>query len=422
MLDEDLSEHSESRRHVEAKLLHRLLMAGPAHEVYKKLSERTEAHDHIDFVLENALLDRDDPLITLGIAKFCKESGVASRVFDLSSGDDDESRLIRKALISNHLLNDVPASYFSLPSYFLEKGNYKNFNDSFQELIAYLKKIRDSDDFYDIFENRNAIAFCRKIIVAYEQGVIKGNYDFLGLIIKGLSIWLSKNYRNINNEDAGYEFAYKAIYGDPDEDFDWNGTKYPLHYYICKLPDEAFLPESLNITNWGSIFSLLRYLRCFVRGVFDFQRIKRIADRLKEADREQDFYSKNEGNGHLSQVDLVTKYMVMASHGWELEELLSSSEIAFRCAAYSVGRLSKSDIERGYKKDRAIFFESVADNDRFWKDNEAVAVASNLYYDYTRGTRESTRYDYLMFSMFNRKNEERMEKEYEEERLAVKEQ
>ncbi|MFJ1260957.1 hypothetical protein [Cupriavidus sp. CuC1] len=127
-------------RSVETFLLEAELLASPPQAVYDWLKERGAKVNRVfddhggDEELEEALLARADPLIDLGLARFCVHGSIAKRLFSRALGNKNElnhARALRLAALSNQVLGK--SNLFGFPD-----ALFKN-----EELYRWLEFLRD---------------------------------------------------------------------------------------------------------------------------------------------------------------------------------------------------------------------------------------------------------------------------------------
>jgi hypothetical protein len=128
----------------------RLLNSPPA-DVYEELKDASSDRDDLYFrrdrKVEEALLQRNDPLITLGLAQFCSSHEVATVLYKRGSsttGDPAYNKALRMGVLSNSLL----------PRRIMSKNTFGVVTD--EEVLGFINTDDKDDELYAILTNSGA--------------------------------------------------------------------------------------------------------------------------------------------------------------------------------------------------------------------------------------------------------------------------
>ncbi|SER84680.1 hypothetical protein SAMN04244573_04442 [Azotobacter beijerinckii] len=281
-----------------------------------------------DYELEEALLLRNDPLIEIGLARFCINENVARKLFaksidyDRAGVSKSHARSIRIGLLYNQWIMFGECLGGDEIDDLLE-------NATKEELAAICENPNPSDDslllalIEKVASKSSSLSDEKKVAVIYA---------------------LSKNKI----------FSASVRFGELNDEINVYRTLEALWGLVKTLPAEKVFAAALV----DFLYNLEP-----IREVFSFDEIMEICERWKP-DSERVHHSK-----YLTNFELVRVYIAKnAFHSKyvEAETLLNNNDIALRCAAYAHVELTPDLIRGAYELDGGKVLDYISENKSAW--------------------------------------------------------
>lgn len=310
----------------------------PVAEYLKRRASQSkdEARDDpVDEEVEKALRGRGDPLIDLSLARYARHMKVVSELF-LSGGSDSPIRL---ACLSNRSLGHEILSPFPV-----------GLLGSEPEPIAEWLLTASDDELCALFENPTLSDSFLRDVLERRKGWQTIDDDRL---CRFVSI-LHRNPRMRTPRDDDYMDGYDEYVYDSVFTAAW------------KLAETAPATE-----DWAAVLGWL-YEQLQPNG-FSIKEPLKLAQRwhvdpadAKEAKREAESLA----IGYLGNKQRVRKglaRLALSESNKLLVELVSSDDVALRCAAYFSGSLNADQLRAGFERDGKLAFNEAVRNLFLWK-------------------------------------------------------
>lgn len=331
------------------------LMAMSPEAVTKFLKRRAEQpywdelNDPVDEDVEKALHSRDDPLISLALARYGRHMEVVSEIFQAASPGSS----IRLACLSNRALGH--GIFLSFP--------VGLFGRDPRRMAEWLLSASE-DELGALFENPNLSDSFLRDLLERSKGWESINDDKLVIFVFFLHRNLRMRTPREDDRMDGYdEYSYSSVFNAA-----WKlaETAPPTNDWASVLGElyEQLEPEAFSIkqplalaTRW-----------CINPGV-------------GEANEQ---LTKALAFGHLSHKERVRKGLArLALHqNYQLlAELLSSDDIALRAAAYAAGKLNVGQLLAGYEKDRDLAYNEAIRNLALWRQQPTRQALHDIAWD-----------------------------------------
>lgn len=293
--------------------------------------------DEGDEEFETALLSRNDALINLALARFCRHESTAQALLTGSQGSDIQSQAIRLSVLSNETLAGGPFAYFP-----------KRLFGGKEQLAAWLSKTGD-EEIVVLFNNP-------QLDDSFLTDFLEGDECWQAMSEKGrfaaLSA-LSSNKRMKSAYDSSYmdgyaEYSYGAVFSAAWKLAETAPTTPQWARTLCWLYDQL----------QKDAFSIKNPLELAARWFPDPADAELSKQEREEVER-----------GYLSHYQGVRKGLGMLALETKssLAELLASADPAFRSAAYAAGDLTPEQIAAAYDKDGELAFNQAAHNRSLWR-------------------------------------------------------
>lgn len=346
------------------------LLASPPTVVVDWLKERSAKVDGLfghegDDALEAALLDRDDPLITLALARFGLSEGVLQSLFART-----DAPTIRLAVLSN---TAYPRSTWRFPSGLVGTRDDWDWAAALtdDELVALFENEELPDEFvrgfleregcWEIFDDRKRqlaiIAMSKKLS---ERGEYDGHWD-------GYS-----DYSHSKVFDVAWRLA-----SDVPVTLQW---AHALNHLYHRLR-----PYSFSIKNPLELA----------------KRWYPAADDTEQLEQER----KSNERGYFGPYQKVRSALGrLAADGANdssiRSDLLNSDDVALRCAAYRTLSMKPEEILAAYERDTALALDDLLENTNIWRREETREALSEVCWQSSKDDKESS----LMYpEIFSRK-------------------
>lgn len=300
--------------------------------------------DAVDEGVEQALRRRDHPLINLALARYARHIELIDELFQSSDpGSPIRLGCLANRSVATSLLSKLPEALFGRE----RVSNWFFYAASYNEICALLKNPTLSDSFLiDLLGRRN---------------------DFRELSDEKLLSCVSM-------------LCYNPRFRSPMES--------DYIEVLSEWPDDGAIGAAWRLAGAAPVTKSwalsLGYLYDQLRPSYS------IADPLTLAQRwcldSADLETSEEVAGvpvgcRLSSTQQVRKCLAKLAlkiNESILSELLTSDDIAYRCAAYSSGALSGEHLSTGWVRDRdMVFFESLG-NDYIWKHRESRLILRQI--------------------------------------------
>jgi hypothetical protein len=347
------------------------LLNSPAIVVYEELKNSATPDDLLfrrDDKIEEALLQRNDLLITLGLAQYCSSDKVATVLYKRgcdTTGDSNYNKALRLGVLGNAL---VQRRIFSRHTFGVVPDD---------EVLAFINTEDETDELYAIVTNPGAKKFLDKLYNAEKPFDQIPENRYLRAIF-----WSHKNPA-INEDESD-------VHG-PDMDA-WG-----IQEGIKRLM------QTLPVTELGlqTAYWLLHSIDPRRAGSFDEDPTP-LFKRWQPLQLSDDFKKYHEGDA--SSLDLKEEFLCMlaAVYGWystktpdnkmKLVYLGSadSPDLLMRCAYYSDERkVTPEKLQKGYDRDGDAFVVAALYNDTLFWDakNRAMLegfISGRLIHRYKR--------------------------------------
>lgn len=292
-----------------------------------------------DYELEEALLFRNDPLIELGLARFCISDNVGRRLFTKSIDYDragvskSHARAIRMGLLYNQWI--------------MFDGVLED--DEIDDLLERAAK----EELAAICENPNPsgksllLPLIEKIANKSSNLSDEKKLTAISALAKNNNFSDSKSFDN--HVDLIIYDVRKSLWG-----------------LVKTLPVEKA---------WASALTELLYNLKPIYRVFSFEEIIELSERWRP-----DSERKNKIK-HLSSFGVVRQNIgAIAFHSNydEAETLINNDDIALRCAAYAHAELTPALIRSAYELDGRVVLEYLLENNRAWSSIEKREVIKSI--------------------------------------------
>ena len=322
------------------------LVASPPERVYGVLEARAVKRDRndegFDQDIEKGLLDRNDPLIDLALAKFCKYGETAATLFNRApavGANGAHEQALRLAVLSNAYL-DSTFSIRGIP--------VAVFDSDADAMSAWLSRANDAE-LFALFTNPSINqTFLRDFL----EG--KAGWDAMDEQRRFLAIqFLSSNNRmseSYSGDMDGYaEYSHDSVF-----------------FAAWKLAET--LPPTRK---WAmALGGLLNVIRCHALHMDD---PLAIAERWKPAANDKDGQedeAKLPKNGYAWGYPLVRKSLAHLAGKQKPElkrQMLKHADPAVRDAAYTFFEMKPDDILAAYDMDKNLAVNSCQRNDFVWR-------------------------------------------------------
>lgn len=324
------------------------LMASPRERVHTWLRERADKYDgyldpDADSDTEQALLSRQEPLIDLGLAQFCtsEETATALLARTLRPDATKHDLAVRLGILSNKviptsMLLGFPASLF---------GGQEAF-------VAWLHGA-ERIDIWALFENP-------ALPDSFLSGFFEGDANWEAM---GEELRLSAVHAFARSERAAREYS----------DHDSDGYAEYLHDHVFTTAWQ--LAEKVpTVTDWA--VALARLFERLRLSPYSFDDPLSVAQRwYPDASSQQALKEETGSNdsgylGWYQRVRFGLARLVVRTNQARATSLLTSKDIAFRCAAYREKHLTLEELQSAYQRDGKISLDPLMRNETLWKHKQ----------------------------------------------------
>jgi hypothetical protein len=324
----------------------------------RKRGERLAADPFIregDKELEEALLARNEPLIDLALARYCRYSDTAKKLFFKQNA----ALAIRLSVLSNRCLYGVTCW---LPVDLFDKDEAK--------LASYLASAG--------LEELNALFENPKLHDLFLSQFLEGDGHLKGLdearqlaAIHALSRneRMRTEYDGDLYEDGFDAYSYETVFTAAWKLAKWAPTTPQWGVALNSLYDKL-LPETHSSD--APLEIAIRWLPQ------DAQQIKQ--------------YAHFSEDGYLSDCQGVRRSLAklaLSKDSSLTETLLASDDIALRCAAYAFCDLATEAIQKAFENDGPLAYMQLVDNDRLWRQDANRRALHNMAWAVTKQDRHS---------------------------------
>jgi hypothetical protein len=345
----------------------------------RKRGERLAADTFIregDEELEEALLARNEPLIDLALARYCRYSDTAKKLFY----KENAALAIRLSVLSNRCLYGLTCW---LPVRLFDRD---------EALLASYLASAELEEFNALFENP-------KLHDLFLSQFLDGDGHMKGLdearqlaAIHALSRneRMRTEYDGDLYEDGFGAYSYGTVFTAAWKLATWAPTTPQWAVALNSLYDKL-LPEMHSSD--APLEIAIRWLPQ------DPQQIK------QEAHFSED--------GYLSDYQGVRRglaKLALSKDSSLTETLLASDDIALRCAAYAFCDLTTEAIEKAFENDGPLAYMQLVDNPRLWRQDANRQALHNMAWAVTKQDRHSD----MSALQIHENNCERYRKEYPE--------
>src|SRR6266404_1239148 len=332
------------------------LLNSPAIAVYeelKGLAADTDAYLWRDDKIEEALLQRNDPLVTLGLAQYGASDKVAAVIYKrgcATSGDLHFNKALRLGVLGNSLVHRR----------ILAKHTFGVVPD--EDILAFINTEEGTDELHAIVINAGAKKFLDKLYNAEKP------YDNIPEEKYLRAVFWSHRNPAINEDESSVD--------GPDMDA-W-GVQKGIKRLMQMLPVTEF---GLQTAYW-----LLHAVDPRQAGSFDEDPTPMFS-RWQPLQLSEDFKKYHEGDAPA--LDLKDEFLVMlaAVYGWYSEKTpdkktkiiymgsADSADLLLRCAWYSNERkCTPEQMQAGYDRDGDAFVVAAMYNDMIFWDTKKRAM------------------------------------------------
>lgn len=371
-------------RHPKAIIQEAWLLASTPQEVVQFLEKRASKgkdarfEDDVDEELETALLDKNNPLINLALARYAFHEEIVRKLFFGAHGDDVYSQAIRFSVLSNQC---VWSFIHGLPNVLLENE---------EQIITWITS-----------------ANIQEISVFFMNP--KLDDLFLKEFLEGNKVWQAMNEERRLVAIAALS-ANERMKTPYDESL-MDGFRDYLYHSVFNAAWK--LSEVLPTTKqWAYVLSMMFYK--LERNGFSIEDPISLAGRwfLDSNDIEAiEEEKKVLTSGHLSDYQSVRNSLALLALSKSqdlLPQLLSSDDIALRCAAYTTADLTPEQIHSAYELDQKIAYNNLISNPKLWRIYPTREVLHKISWEIVDNNENS---DFDAANDFNRV-EERVRKDH----------
>jgi hypothetical protein len=357
------------------------LMARSPEGVYDWFNDYAARVDHfsaeLDVEAENALRDRNEPLIDLALAKFTRNSETARVLFkdaqnepltDLAPAkftrssntaellftharsanqSNAHARAVRMAVLSNQVLG---GGFFKIPD--------SVFSDGRAGVLAWLS-VAEKAELFALFQNPSIDVIFLRQFLEQKDSWLALDEDRLFNAMHALIQNKRMRTEYDGDMDGSAEYTHNAVFA----------AAWKLAETVPTTPRWATIlghllegmPEGASVKNPLTIA----------------QRWQAGADNEK-AQEEEERYAKS---GYLTSYQMVRSALAKAdisARRGSAERFLLSDDPAFREAAYSTMRLSVEQIQAGYERDKNLAVNCCQRNDWLWMEPEKRKVLHDV--------------------------------------------
>jgi len=369
----------QSKRYESAEMLiaeEELLASSPerVYEWFNRLSNEKD-YDHyslrLDEILENKLLDRNDSLIDLAIARYGFYDDSVKRVFE--KGLDVGSKALILSCLSNRSIGSRRYSFDHIPNCLF---------DDQEKMYAWLR-VANNLEISTLFENETI------------------NDSIIESFLECGEVW---NALDEDKQIAAFDGLYKNKRMSQEYDGYMDGLSEYLHNRMFGLAWSLVdkVPVDLRYAS-----RLVRLYEVIVDKRYDFDSVnkaKRWMVKEEETDRKKIQLSYFEQlRFHIYKCDVNEKI-----NGKDTDDLLKNEDIAYRCCIYQRFNLTIEQMNKAYEVDKLVSIYAMLENNRIWKNEEKRNELSKLCWD------ADSRYNdnYLDCANSFKYKKERLEKKY----------
>lgn len=341
------------------------LLASSPERVYlwleARATKRPWTNDDGDEPLEQALLDRHEPLVDIALARFCQCDSTAHALFTQANtvnSQHSHERAVRLALLSNtalsnyalggmHSFADIPSCLFGPDG---ECFNKWLASASREEIMAmFSNPIIDEMFLIDFLEGKAAW-----------QSLDEGRRI---AAVRSLSVNARMKSKYSGDMDGLAEYTYNSVF-----------------HAAWKLAET--LPPTRD---WAMALGLL--LSELPREFHEMDDILHVAERWRpEATDEGSLKDEAEiaKSGIVWSYDLVRQSLALLKDSRDNEstdELLASDDFAFRAAAYSSHKLTADQILSAYDRDKNLAVNCCQQNYTLWRHPELRKAVHDISWE-----------------------------------------
>ena len=377
--------HGKIMRNHRAIINQELLLASSSQDVVRFFEKRASNPEEIelgddDEELELALVDRNDPLITLALARYASYPATLKRIFASASNNDAHGNALRLAVLSNETLGN--RRYSSLPEALFQHDWCVNKS----ELTSYLSSA-EPEEISVLFQNKT-------LSTSFLRCFLEGGESWKYMSDRGRAVWALKFNRLVSepfsrNECDDVFDVFKTL-GAVWKLSERLPVAHPWPALLSDLFDKIFLTDMISLNEPLEVA----------------QRWRPEASDQKEIERE----AEENARGWLSVYQRVRKglaRLALKRTPRLLAELMASDDPAFRCAAYQSASLTCEQILAAYERDGELFFNAALENANLWRESKTRYALHNVL----RSVANASKLDGIEYDMY-RRIERQMEKEH----------
>lgn len=334
-----------------------------------QLPERELRDDSIDDEAEGKLLEKNEPLITLALARYGRSIKHVASIFDSAP----RNSALSLACLSNRSISEAIFSPFPLALFGNEwKMRQWLMGASEQEFAALFQNPGLRDEFLEDF-----------------LGLDKGWDELSHDALRKALLHLSANPRMSTQRDDSWldgfsEYQYAAVFNAA-----WELSE--------KLP-----PTEENAAALGHLYAKL------VTDGFNVGDPLEVAKRWHPNPNDAEAIAREQragGYGRLGRFQLIRcglAKLALSRDSSLIPTLLVSDDAAFRIAAYSVADLTTEHIQRASEKDDSTAFYEMLQNPRLWRTSKQRRALKDAAWRIVNADKQS---DLLPVNAFNARAE-----------------